>query len=131
MMSDPSITPELVAAHWLCQRKAFLLLRGDAGEPPHEYVKLIDAHASRSLSNFLDGLRTAGFKVQQSESQARIGHADVIAHATLKIDDLEAKVDALVRMRHRSSGEREHYEPHLVVGTHTIPQECKIRLAFI
>ncbi len=131
MMSDPSITPELVAAYWLCQRKAFLLLRGDAGEPPHGYVKLIDAHASKSLSNFLDGLRTAGFKVQQSEGQVRIGHADVITRATLKTDGLEAKIDALVRMRHESSGTREHYEPHLVVGTHTISQECKIRLAFI
>src|SRR2546422_7618488 len=124
MMSDPSITPELVAAYWLCQRKAFLLLRGDAGEPPHGYVKLIDAHASKSLSNFLDGLRTAGFKVQQSEGQEMIGHADVIARATLKTNGLEAKVDALVRMRHGSSGTREHYEPHLVVGTHTISQEC-------
>ena len=81
MKSDPSITPELVAAYWLCQRKAFLLLRGDAGEPLHGYVKLIDAHASKSLSNFLDGLRTAGFEVQQSEGQERIGHADVIARS--------------------------------------------------
>jgi hypothetical protein len=42
-----------------------------------------------------------------------IGHADVIAHATLKTNDLEAKVDAFVRMRHGLSGAREHYEPYL------------------
>ncbi|NOT57910.1 MAG: TM0106 family RecB-like putative nuclease, partial [Deltaproteobacteria bacterium] len=131
MKSDTSLTPELVAAYSLCPRKAFLLLRGDAGDPPHEYVKLLDAHASKSLNNFLGGLRAAGFKVHQSEGQGVLGHGDVIAHATLKTDGLEAKIDALVRRQHESSGSREHYEPHLVVGTYTISQECKIRLAFI
>jgi hypothetical protein len=91
MRSDFPITTELVAAYWLCQRKAFLLLQGDTGNLSHGYVKLIDAHASKSLSNFLAGLKTAGFKVQQSEGPEMIGHADVIARTTLKTDGLEAK----------------------------------------
>ena len=102
-MPDHPITPELVTAYWRCQRKAFLLLRGDTGDSPHEYVKLIDAHASRSLNNFVDTLGTDGFDIRQSENQGLAGNADVIAQATLKTGGLEAKVDVLVRMQHGSS----------------------------
>ena len=130
MMPDHPITPEPVVAYWLCQRKAFLLLRGDTCDSPHEYVKLIDAHASSSLKNFLDALRTDGFNIRPSEDQGMVGSADVITHTTLKAGDLEAKVDALVRRQHGSSEARGHYEPYLVVGTHTITKEQKLRLAF-
>ncbi len=130
-MPDPPITPELVAAYWLCQRKAFLLLRGDTGDCPHGYVTLIEAHASRSLNNFLEALRTDGFDIRQSEDHGMVANADVIIQAKLKTGGLEAKVDALVRLQHGSSKARGHYEPHLVVGTHAITKDQKIRLAVI
>src|SRR5262249_33366073 len=114
----------------LCQRKAFLLLQGDTGHSPHPYVKLLNVHASRSLKNFLDALRTEGFDVLQSEDQSMVGDTAVIAHALLKADDLEARVDALVRVKHSSSEEGGHYEPYLVVGTRTITRDQRIRLAF-
>ena len=130
-MADHSITSEVVVAYWLCQRKAFLLLQGDTGEPPHKYTKLIEVHASRSLDNFLAALRTEGFDIGQSEHQGTVSNADVIVQSTLKSGDLEAKVDALIRVQHGSSAARKRYEPHLIVGTHTITMEQKIKLAFI
>ena len=130
-MPNHSITPELVVAYWLCQRKAFLLLRGDTGDSSHEYVKLIDAHAARRLNKFLDALRTDGLDIRQNKDQGIVSDADIIAPATLKAGDLEAKVDALVRMQHASSEVRGNYEPHMVVGTHIITKDQKIRLAFI
>ena len=75
-MPDPPITPELVAAYSLCQRKSFLLLRGDTGDCPHEYVTLIEARASSSLNNFLEALRTDGFM--------RIRHFGFLANRTKK-----------------------------------------------
>jgi len=69
--------------------------------------------------------------VCQSEDSGLAGNADVIAHATLKVGDLEAKVDALVRRQHGSLEKRDHYEPYLVAGTQTITREQKLRLAFI
>ena len=131
MIQDHPITPELVAAYWLCQRKAYLLLRGDSGDFPHEYLALLDARASKSLNSYLDSLRAVGFKIRQYEKQGDLHNEDVITSFTLKDDGLEAKVDALVRMRHGPLEARGHYEPHLVVGTQTITTDQKVRLAVI
>jgi predicted RecB family nuclease len=107
------------------------MLRGDTGDSTHEYVELIEAYTSRSLNNFLDALITDGFDVRQSEDDGMVSNADVISQATLKTGGLEAKVDALVRVQHGSSEARGHYEPYLVVGTHAITKDQKIRLAVI
>ena len=131
MNPDDFITPELITAYWVCQRKAFLLLRGDMGDNPHEYLALLDAHASRSLSNYLDSLGAAGFDIRRYGNQGDLNNADVITLSTLKTDDLEARVDTLIRMRHGPLEARGHYEPHLVVGTQTITMDQKVRLAAI
>ena len=130
-MPTYQITPEIVMAYWLCQRKAFLLLRGDAGSSPHEYVKLIGANASISRKNFLDALVSEGFKIRQGDNNNAVGNADVIYQITLQKGDLEANIDALVHIRHGSPKEQRCYEPYLVVGTHTITKDQKIRLAAI
>jgi hypothetical protein len=48
-----TITPDIAAAFSLCKRKAFLQLRGDCGEPTHEYVQLIESLAAKGLNIFL------------------------------------------------------------------------------
>jgi predicted RecB family nuclease len=131
MNPDDPITPEIVTAYWLCQRKGYLLLRGDAGDPPHEYLALLDAYASMSLKNFLDSLAADGFNIRQYTNQGDFHNADVITSYKFKADDLEVKVDALVRMRHGPLKARRHYVPHLVVGTQIITTDQKVRLAVI
>ena len=125
-----AITSDLIEAYGLCRRKAYLLLRGDAGDAPHEYVKVLDAHASSALDIFVGSLEASGLIVQWHPNPEHKGNADVLAQALLKTDHLEAVADVLVSSEPRSSKTR-HYEPHLVVGTHTITREQKIRLAFI
>src|ERR1700730_17812277 len=53
------ITPELVTAYWFCPRKAFLLLRGDDGEPVHEYISVISQRADRNRQEFLEHINAA------------------------------------------------------------------------
>jgi predicted RecB family nuclease len=131
MAPDDPITPELVAAYWLCQRKAFLLLRGDAGDPPHEYLALLDAYASMSLKNYLDSLAANGFKIRPYGNQGDFQDADVITSYTFEADDMKVKVDALVRIQHGPLEERGYYVSHLVVGTQAITKDQKVRLAAI
>ena len=131
IMPTYQITPEIVVAYWLCQRKAFLLLRGDAESSPHEYVKLIGANASISRKSFLDALVSDGLKTRQGGNINAVGNADVIYQITLQTGDMEANIDALVHIRHDSPKEQRCYEPYLVVGTHTITKDQKIRLAAI
>jgi hypothetical protein len=100
MTSDDPMTPELVAAYWLCQRKAFLFLRGDGGDPPHEYFPLLDGYASISLENYLDSLAADGLNIQPYGNQEDLHNADVITSYTFKADDMKVKVDALVRIQH-------------------------------
>lgn len=130
MPDTRAITPELVEAYRLCRRKAFLLLRGDTGEAPHEYVRLLDAHAASALETFVRSLESSGLIVERRLSPQLNGKADVFVHALLKTEHLEAVVDVLVRLAPRSSKAR-HYEPHLVAGTNTVTREQKLKLAFL
>ena len=60
MQTPSAVTPELAAAYSLCERKAFLTLRGDDACPPHEYVTYLDACAATSMRSFLASLKDAG-----------------------------------------------------------------------
>jgi predicted RecB family nuclease len=130
MPHTQAITPDLVEAYGLCRRKAFLLLRGDTGDAPHEYVRLLAAHAASSLDAFVRSLEAGGMSVERHANPELNSKSDVLAHVLLKTEHLEAVADVLVRSDPGSSKAR-HYEPHLVVGTHTVTREQKIKLAFL
>jgi len=125
------ITPEIAAAYSLCKRKAFLLLRGEAGECPHEYVRLLEAHAGASRQAFLSSLKSIGLTVQQCKGEEVVGKAVVLAQVLMRNDDLEAVSDALVPLAQPALKGQPHYEPHLVIGSHAATKEDKVRLAFV
>lgn len=124
------ITPEIAAAYSLCKRKAFLLLRGDAGESHHEYARLLEAQAATSRHAFLGSLQAPGLTVKHCHGEPLAGRADVFAEVLLKTDGLEATVDALVSLKNPAVKGQPPYEPHLAIGGHTVAKEDKIRLAF-
>src|SRR5579872_3895971 len=125
------ITPELAAAYSLCKRKAFFLLRGDAGESPHEYVRLLESHATTSRQAFLASIQASGLTVEQCQGAEVVGKAGVLAQLLLTHDGLEAVSDALVPLGQPAMRGQPHYEPHLVIGSHVASKEDKIRLAFV
>ena len=96
-MATKLISPELVTAYWFCPRKAFFLLRGDDCEPVHEYISVISQRADRNRQAFLANI---------NPSYLQLGHAerhDVIAGTILKVSNLQAKLDALVRGKRGAS----------------------------
>ena len=119
-MRNQSITPELVASYWHYQRKAFLLLQGEKGDPPHEYVQILDDHASQSKITFLESLKTKDLEVRKYQRESDFGKVDVLTELTLKTEDLDATVDILVRRRVEDFKARQPFEPHLVVGKEAI-----------
>jgi len=104
------VTPELVVAYSQCPRKAYLLCKGETGEP-HEYVRILER---RVIENREEYLRTI-------DSSSDL----VSTNLTLRSGDFETYCDVLTT-RGESS-----YEPTLVVGTHKVTQDQKIRLAYI
>jgi hypothetical protein len=126
-----SVTPELTAAYSLCERKAFLTLRGDVGGPTHEYVTYLAARAGTAMRSFLGSLKDRGVTVYHSESVAIDQEAGVILNVTLKADIFEANVDALICLPPTVSNPQPLYEPYLFVGTHTITGDQKMHLGCV
>jgi hypothetical protein len=98
MTSSHIITSNLVMAFCLCKRKAFLLSRGDTGEPPHEYLQLINARATANQNTYLNSLSAAGFQV----------HQDCIGGITTSVDGSDHK---------RRGGTKGHQAFHRIVPT--------------
>ena len=131
MPNDPPITSDVVAAYCLCQRKAYLLLRGEQGEPAHPYVVQKELQAAASLMTFLELSKQSGLSVQYCIGAQPTGRADVLAQIALSADDLQAMADALVALEKSVGKGQSPCEPHLAIGTHSIAKADKIRLAFI
>src|ERR1019366_3584239 len=98
MANDSPITPDVATAYCLCKRKAFLLLRGEQGEPAHEYVVLKEAQAAANLKTFLESLERAGLTLQHCNGAEPTGKADVFAQASLTGNEIQATADALVSL---------------------------------
>ena len=114
----------------LVARKAFFLLRREQGESPHEYVVLNEAQAAATLKAFLYSCEQCGLTVRHCNGAELTGKADIFAQVSLKGDELQATVDALVSLKERVARGDPPYEPLLAIGSHTIAKEDKIRLAF-
>jgi hypothetical protein len=75
-----TVTAELLQAYKQCRRKAFLLLRGDVGEAPHEYVRALAANAASALETFLESLGGRGLILERNPNPKLNGKVDVLAH---------------------------------------------------
>jgi predicted RecB family nuclease len=104
------ITSELVVAYSHCPRKAYLLCKGEAGDP----------HA-------MDGIIERKVRANRERYPGAIGQSSdlVSTNVTLRSGDFEAHCDVLIK-RGESS-----FEPTLVVGTHKVTKDEKISLAYI
>ena len=124
------ITSNLVAAYSQCQRKAYLLLRGKVKGTQHEYECILEeraaANRSRYISTLPNGQVDPNFKRNHS---VRFSRKDSPS-CTISADDLVATCDALLKPKRASPGANTRIEPHVVVGTHSVTDDQKLRLAF-
>jgi hypothetical protein len=121
-MTEPVITPDLVAAYAVCRRRAFLVLQGESGHP-HAYAQVVKARTATYREAYLESFETGGLRVHEGQKAMAAG-ADVIANLTFRSDHLEATADALVRTVPDLSKKRPWYEPHLVLGTLPLQAEA-------
>ena len=128
-MANP-VTPELVMAYWFCQRKAFLLLRGDRADAVHDYVKVTAQEATRVFENYYDSCKRGGLAIVKGGHNISISNRndDIISAAALTIDGFKAKADFLIRPANYAYLPL-YYEPYLAIGTHIVSDAHKIHLA--
>ena len=105
-----TITSELVVAYSQCPRKAYLICKGEGGDP-HALVEIIERRARANRERYL---RAIG---QPSDL--------VSTNMTLRSGNMEAFCDVLMRRGENS------YEPTLVAGTHKVTKAEKINLAYV
>ncbi|SNQ61207.1 TM0106 family RecB-like putative nuclease [Candidatus Methanoperedens nitratireducens] len=125
------ITSEIVVAYSHCSRKAFLLLFSNEKKEPHEYVCLLEKQASINQAKYLNALKQDNISLSRYDPDNIDSSSDFLIEATLKAHDLEAYCDVLAKVRGSSFFGKHSYEPTIVVGTQSITEELKIKLAFV
>lgn len=124
------ITSDVVVAFTQCKLKAFLLLSGTKGTP-HEYISILDNETEKSREVHIGKIQDKNPQVPTYSHGAIKRGEKVLVRAVLEYADLKAYADVLTRYQDTSSERRIIYIPTLVVATHRISKEEKLRLAFI
>ncbi len=125
------ITSEIAVAYSYCPLKAFLLLFSDEKKEPHEYMCLLEKQASINQAKYLNALKQDNISVGHYDPDNIDNSSDFLVEATLKAHNLEAYCDVLIKVRSNPSSGKYSYEPTIVVGTQSITEELKIKLAFV
>jgi predicted RecB family nuclease len=128
-MTSP-ITSEIVEAHAHCPRKAFLLLRGGQPAVPHDYQRIIDEQEAAAREALRARLAAEGAIVARGPEDLA-GGPKVLLDAALTADGLDARCDALRKVRGDSSFGRFAYEPVKAVGTERIGKPQAVALAYL
>ena len=125
------ITSEIVVAYSYCPRKAFLLLFSNEKKEPHEYVCLLEKQASINSAKYINTLKQDNISVSHYDSNNIESSSDFLVEATLKAHNLEAYCNVLIKVRNSPSSGNYSYEPTIIVGTQSVTEEQKIKLAFV
>jgi predicted RecB family nuclease len=127
---NPHITSDLVAAFSQCPRKAFLLFQGKVKGTQHEYECVLEectaANRTRYISTLPNGQVDPHLKKHDAVRFPRRNNP----FCTITADDLVATCDALLKPNRESPGAHTRLEPHIVIGTHCISDDHKLRLTF-
>lgn len=122
---SPLITSQLVEAMTQCPRKAFFLLQDTPDPDRHEYEAIIEQRASENRIRFIDS--TTNGKSMNSLPWPML---ELCSNGVLETMDLRADCDAVSQSKQRAKRRHRAIEPHIAVGTHSVTNEQRLRLAF-
>ena len=123
-MSD-LITSELVEASTQCNRKAFFILRGTPKPDTHQYEIILKQRASENGSNFIESATNV-----RSKDSSQPLRPDICPNGVVEATGLRADCHAVSQPHQIKKKYHLAFEPHLVVGTHSVTNEQRLRLAF-
>ena len=124
------INSELVIAYSQCQRKALLLLGGEIKGAQHEYQRILEERATANRTRYISTIPNGQFdphlmKHDDIQFSRKKGQS-----YTISVNGLAATCDALLKPNRKSPGAHTRIEPHIVIGTHSVTDDQKLRLAF-
>lgn len=124
------ITSEVLAAYSLCPQKAFLLLCTEEKGTFHEYEQILQQQQRTAQHYLLTTLVQTNPDISSYTPATLTSACDVLIEATLLTEGLEAVCSMLTKVVQPSSLGDSSYEPVMVVGTHSINKEQKLKLLF-
>ena len=124
------ITTEAVISHVLCSRRAFFVIHGEPEGSLHDYESVVDERAARRRLQYLDELTGNELPAFQRTASQNVLTGNFDPARLVAAEDLVAACDAVVRKTLEAGKAHARYEPHLVVGTHTVSKEQKLALAY-
>jgi len=131
MAMNKFITPEIIAAYSQCSRKAFLLMYADEKDTPQEYIQIVEEEKKKNREIYYKEIKSKNpDAVLYSPDDLKQG-TSVMFDASITIEDLQTDVDVLIRSKETSSQRRHNYIPTLIIGTHKIGKDQKLKLAAI
>jgi predicted RecB family nuclease len=126
-----SITFEVVEAYAQCPRKAFLLLYGGQEAIPHEYQQIIDEQEAVNRGYYRARLVGEANGVPANGPDDLAAGHQVLLDVPLAADSLEARCDALRKVRAGPASSGFAYEPVKVVGTGRVGRPQAVGLAYL
>src|SRR6266852_258614 len=127
------ITSNIVQAHSLCPRKAFLLLYPDTSQSTdtsHAYVQILEQRAKVNQTRHVAAIRERSGNPCPSDANLLSTGPDFLVNVSIRSSDLEAHCDVLTKVKTSSSLGRYSYEPTIVIGTYSTTSEQKTGLSF-
>jgi predicted RecB family nuclease len=126
----PPISSEIVEAHAHCPRKAFLLLHAGQKAASHEYQQIMDEQETAAREAHRARLAATG-AVAARGPEDLAGGPKVLLDVGLNADGLEARCDALRKVRGDSVFGGFAYEPVKAVGVERIGKPQAVALAYL
>jgi predicted RecB family nuclease len=127
------ITSNIVRAHSLCPRKAFLLLFPDTSQSTdrsHAYVQILEERAKVNQARHVAEITQRAGAFCPSDANLLSAEPDFLVNVNMRTSDLEAHFDVLTKVKTSSDLGRYSYEPTLVIGTYSTTPEQKTDLSF-
>jgi predicted RecB family nuclease len=118
------ITDEILVANSQCSRKAYLLMFSDERGQLHEYQQILEQYRLTNQQKHLNIIRQNPNAFPYSVENIKKGW-DFLVNARLVADNLQADCSLLTKV------DVQTYEPTIVIGTHSIGDADKLRIAFI
>lgn len=125
------ITAEIVGAYTQCKLKAYLLMYTNNKGISQEYISILKEKIKINRAEYFRKIKLEKPESEPFSTDSMKKGTPVLFDANLSCENLIAYADAIIRVEEISSRKLYIYTPALVVGTHKISKEEKLKLAFI
>lgn len=131
VISNHKVSGDVLVSYTLCPRKAYLLCCTSELGSPQEYTAIIETKRRAIRHTYFQRLKRETPTACDFSMDHMVAGEQLMFRASLLSAELDASCDVLTRASYHSSLGHYAYEPSIVLGTHRVGKEDRLRLAFV